>query len=388
MNGCFVVGGASIHFGKHLDRDLASLAEEAADKAMADAGVEPSEIDAVFFANSMAGILTGQEAVRGQMSLPKLLGRPVFNVDNACASGTSAALLARTGLLAGIWQTVLVVGAEKMFHPDRAVTYRALAAAADVRKQARSSEGAGGSGGSVFMDAYAAKARRYMDASGATAEDLARVVVKNHANGAMNPNAQFQNELTVEEVLESGTVSAPLTRFMCSPISDGAAAVVLRSTPPAHGPVVELVGAEVTSGRPGEGGEEVRRTAQTLFANTGIDPSRVNVAEVHDAAANAELEYVEACGLCAPGQAPELLRAGEFDIVGSLVVNPSGGLLSRGHPVGATGVAQLWEVASQLRGTAGVRQVIGAEVGLVQNAGGEVGGAAAAASVQLLVRQS
>jgi acetyl-CoA acetyltransferase len=384
-----VTGVGAAPFGRHLDRSLRSLAEEAATGALKDAGLIPDDIDVVFFSNSVAGIVTGQEAIRGQTALRGLglLGRPIFNVENACASGSSAFILARNGLGTGTWRTALIVGAEKMVHEDRTIPFKALAAASDLSD--RGDEDTGGK--SVFMDLYAARTRSYMEASGATQEDFAGIVVKNRQNAVANPVAQFRKPTTVEQVLGSGDVAWPLTKFMCSPVSDGAAALVLQAADDGRvaddRPAVESVTSKLTAGDPTDPHGYLARLAAAVYEEAGLGPDDVDVVELHDAAAPAELQYSEALGLCPPGEGPRLFRDGATRIGGRLPINPGGGLVARGHPVGATGVAQLVEIVTQLRGQADGRQVEGARIGLVQNAGGDVGGVSAASAVHLLIRR-
>src|SRR5581483_5335569 len=297
-----VEGVGAAPFGKHLHRSLRDLAEEAAVEALKDAGVTADDVDAVFFSNSVAGIVTGQEAIRGQTALrgTGLLGKPVFNVENACASGSSAFLLARNGILAGTWQTVLVVGAEKMFHEDRIVPYRALASAADLSDLP---EEAASGASPVFMELYAERTRGYMERTGATAADFAEVVVKARAHAAGNPIAQYRGQVTADEVLTSGDVVPPLTKFMCSPISDGAAAVVLSSAKAAEpGPIVqvEVLASQLVTGNPLHDGDPagyVAEAARRAYEEAGVGPGEVDVVALHDAAAPAELEYSEALGL-------------------------------------------------------------------------------------------
>jgi acetyl-CoA acetyltransferase len=382
-----VRGVGVVPFGRQLSRSLRSLAEEAALGALSDAGLAAHDIDVVFFANSLAGLTTGQEAIRGQTALrgSGLLGKPIFNVENACASGSSAFVLARSGLLAGLWRRALVVGAEKMFHADKSVPYRALAAAADLSEA--NNGPASGAAKSIFMELYAEQIRHYMERSGATRDDFAGVVVKNRRHAAANPIAQFRSTVTTSQVLESGEVAWPLTRFMCSPISDGAAALVLTAGGDgATAPLVEVRSSQLLSSDLEPGSDDVATVARRAFEEAAIGPEDVDVVELHDAAAPAELEHSESLGLCPSGGGPELFRSGATGAGGRIPINPGGGLVGRGHPVGATGVAQLAEIALQLRGTANGRQVEGARVGLVQNAGGAIAGRSAASSVHILVR--
>ena len=387
MSDVFVIGSGMTRFGKFPERSLRDLSEEAVGAALADAGIDADRIDATVVSNSVAGIVTGQESVRGQTVLRGLglMGKPIFNVENACASGSSAFYFGRQGIRAGDWGTVLVLGVEKMAHPDRKITYRALESAADISDLGE----LGNAESSIFMEIYAEKVKKYMKATGATPADFAWLVVKNHDHAALNPVAQYRNRLTEQEVLDSGEVAWPLTRFMCSPIGDGAAALVLTNEPGDAGARgVRVLGSAFSSGDPdhdhGEHHPGVARAAHAAYEQAGIAPSDVDLAEVHDAAAPAEMESYESLGFAAPGEGVRLVRERATMLGGPLPVNTSGGLISRGHPVGVTGIAQLAEIVQQLRGEAGDRQVDGARVGVVQNAGGDIGGVSAASAVHVL----
>jgi acetyl-CoA acyltransferase len=373
-----ILGVGMTPFGRHLDRTLADLAQEAADAALADAGISKDDVDAVVFANSFAGLLTGQESIRGEAALARagFAGKAIVNVENACASGSTAVLAAVDALRAGRYDTVLAVGAEKLFHPDRKRSFQALESATDVSEERDVPEGH-----SVFMDHYARKALAYMERHGATQEDFAAIAVKSSAKAAHNPYAQHRKPHTLAGVLEAPPITDPLTLYMCSPISDGAAAVVLSrngGSASARTPAVRgtglVAGDGVSDPTPG--------AARLAFAEAGIEPGDADVAEVHDATAPSELFAIEELGLCGPGEGSAYLRAeGEPGIA---AVNPSGGLLSRGHPVAATGVAQVAELTWQLRGDAGERQVAGADVAVSQNAGGVLGDDVAIACVTVV----
>jgi acetyl-CoA acetyltransferase len=251
----------------------------------------------------------------------------------------------------------------------------------------RRSLGLDEAGGSPFMQVYADYARAYMARSGATAEDFARVASKASANGALNPRAQFRRALSVEEILAGRAVAGPLTVPMCAPIGDGAAAAVLTGgTRSAADPrSVRLLSSVVGAGVRGRDDGLVADTARRAFERAGVAPLDVDVLEVHDAAAPAEMIVLEELGL-APEGAVAMVRAGETALDGRLPVNPSGGLVSKGHPLGATGLAQVFELVEQLRGEAAERQVQGARVALAENAGGYLGPEAAAAAVSILAR--
>ena len=381
MSGVAVVGVGMTKFGRHLDRSLGSLAAEAVGIALRDAGLEAADIDAVVFSNSFDGLLSGQESIRGEIALDGLglAGKELVNVENACASGSSAIHIARSFVAAGTARRVLVVGAEKLFHEDRARSFAALRSATDVTAEVE-----GGEGRSVFMDHYARKARAHVAAHGTTLEEFATVAVKNSANGSRNPYAQHQAVHTVDAVIASRPVTDPLTLYMCSPISDGAAAIVLSADAGSDGDHPQLIGTAVATG---DGvTDPTPIAAQRVYAMGGITPADVDFAEVHDATAPSEILAIEDLGLAARGGAAALMMAGETAVGGELPINPSGGLLARGHPIGATGVAQVVEAVWQLRGEADGRQVAGAEIGMTQNAGGVLRDDVAVAAVTLLRR--
>ena len=396
MRTVHVAGVGMTRFAKQSDETLKTLTGAAVRDAVADAGLQLADLEAAYFGNAVGGLIDGQEMIRGQVAL-RPLGIdeiPIFNIENACASGSSAFHLAWQAVASGACEIVLAVGAEKMSHPDKQRTFDALASAIDVAAVAAGSEDTfprSEAGRSAFMDLYAQEARAYMAASGAEQADFARVAVKNQHNGALNPRAQYGAELSVDEVLASREIVYPLTLLMCSPVSDGAAAAVLvseevaRRLGPAGRPPVRVAASVVRSGL-GKRGSSAAVAAAKAYELAGIGPEDVSCAELHDASASAELELIEALGLAAPGGAVGLVRDGATSIGGRIPVNTSGGLLAKGHPVGATGIAQLCEATWQLRGEAGGRQVAGARVALTQNAGGWLFGDNAVAAVTLLSR--
>jgi acetyl-CoA acetyltransferase len=411
-------------FGKFMDSSVRKLAEEAMAEALRDAQAAPSDIEMAFFSNATAGILTGQEMIRGQVALRNtgVLGVPIVNVENACASASSAFFLAHMAVASGQVDIALAIGSEKLTHPDKMRSFAAIGTAVDLDNLAAAREaltrtllGMGsaagpdagsplpvgaemvpekksdGGGKSPFMDVYAGMTRHYMEQSGATPEDFARIAVKNQGNGKLNPKAQYGGDITVDEVLASRQISGPLTLLMCSPIGDGSAAVVLCSEEAARRLGAETVRVRATalvSGRdrtPDEPGA-VERAVAKAYDMAGVGPEDLNVLEVHDAAAPAELMIYEELGLCGPGEGPKLLASGETALGGRVPVNPSGGLLAKGHPIGATGCAQLVELVDQLRGRCGARQVDGAQVALAENGGGFLGTDPAAIVITVLSR--
>jgi acetyl-CoA acetyltransferase len=245
---------------------------------------------------------------------------------------------------------------------------------------------------SMFMDFYAASARAYMEKYGATAADLAGVSAKNSFHGSLNPRAQFMEVLTVEEVLAAPMIAEPLTRPMCSPIGDGAAAAVLVSERKARelgiNDPVRVAASVLRSGWDRAKGEETvaEVCAREAYEAAGVGPEDLSVVELHDASAPAEITTYEKIGLCGEGQGAELIRDGSTKLGGRLPVNPSGGLLRKGHPVGATGIAQIVELTEQLQGRAGKRQVEAAKIALAHNGGGSLGSDAAAMCVTILSR--
>ena len=421
MRDVYIAGTGMTAFGKFMDSSVRKLAEEATAEALRDAHASPGDVEIAFFSNATAGILTGQEMIRGQVALryTGVLGVPIVNVENACASASSAFWLAHMAVASGQADIALAIGSEKLTHPDKMRSFAAIGTAVDLDNLAAAREsltrtllGAGkalgtdagsplpvaadaappekkGGGKSPFMDVYAAMTRAYMERSGATPEDFARIAVKNQGNGKLNPKAQYGGDITVEEVLASREISGPLTLMMCSPIGDGAAAVVLCSEDAARRLGAETVRIRATalvSGRdrtPDEPGA-VERAVAKAYDMAGVGPEDLNVLEVHDAAAPAELMIYEELGLCGPGEGPKLLASGETALGGRVPVNPSGGLLAKGHPIGATGCAQLVELADQLRGRCGARQVDGARIGLAENGGGFLGSDPAAIVITVL----
>lgn len=383
MANVYVTGVGFHPFGKHPDTTLKMLAGTAALAALDDAGLGPRDVEAAFCGNAYGGLLTGQESIRGQTWLRTIgLGSiPIFNIENACASGGSAAHLALMGVASGSYQHALVVGAEKMFVGDTARTIRALASSADLEMT--------GDIGLQFAAVDAIRVLKVMDEEGLDESDLDAVTVKSHANGALNPIAHYQRRMTAAEVRASRMIAEPLRLMMCSAISDGAAAIVL-SSKPGRGRVRVRASALASSPVRGRTGE--RTTAEIAveraYAQAGIGPDEIDFAEVHDAVSPAEFLYYRELGFCAPGDVKAFARAGRAELTGDKPVNPSGGLNARGHPVAATGIAQLAEATLQLRGDAGARQVKDARFGLTHNAGGWMDRDPAICAIHILEREA
>ncbi|MBL3609373.1 thiolase family protein [Rhodovulum sulfidophilum] len=388
MRDVIISGIGMTAFGKFMDRNLKSLSEEAVSLALADAGIAPAQVDQVIFGNAAAGVVTGQEMIRAQSSLRNtgLDGVPMFNVENACASSSSAFHLGWLMIASGQAECVLVMGSEKLTHEDKAVSFGAFSRAVDLEEPLP--EGYQAGSGSLFMDLYAVKARKWLEKTGGAPEDFGRVVVKSRHAGSLNPVAQFRKETTLDEVMASRMISDPLTLFMCSSIGDGAAAIVLTSPEFAKKldtPDIRVRASAVVSAKAhGERDLVAVIASRKAYEMSGIGPEDLDVIELHDASAPAELIHYENLGLCAPGGAIEMIRNGDTAIGGRVPVNPSGGLLSRGHPIGATGAGQIIELVQHLRGTAGARQRDGAKVALAENNGGQLAGDSAVAVVTIL----
>lgn len=388
-----VVMGVGMHaFGKYPQEGLRELAFPAIRDALADAGIKATDVQIAYVGNTLGGLITGQEGVRGQVVLryAGFSNLPIVNIENACSSGATAFFEACLAVRSGLFDVALAVGVEKMYVGDTARSLRALLTAAEVEAFAGS--------GFQFTAIYAMKAKAYMERWGAKPKHLALVVAKNSRNGARNPYAQFRNPLSVDEVLAARPICEPLTLYMCSSMADGGACAVVASEAFAkrHGcrrPLrvrASVLRSGVFDLDPEQHGPSSNvQAAAAAFEQAGMGPADLGFVEVHDAAAGSEFEHMEALGLCEPGEAYQLLERGETEITGRIPVNPSGGLLARGHAVGATGLAQIAEAVWQIRGDAGERQVKTESghlplTGLCLNTGGRVGDERAAYALHIL----
>jgi acetyl-CoA acyltransferase len=379
-----IVGVGTHPFGRFPGSSLKDLARVAIVGALIDSGLGVRDIEAVFAANAMAGLLQGQEQVRGQSVLREVgIDRvPVVNVENACASGSTALHQAQLAVAAGTAEIALAIGFEKMFVNDLDRSLDALESAADL-------DVIGGMG-LQFTAVYAVRLQKMLAAGRVLPRHLVDVTVKSHACGALNPVAQHQRAITAEEVAAARMIAAPLTLFMCSSICDGAAAVIVARPDRVQAAVpVRIRSARIASGftRLSDAEPSIAAScSRQAYEAAGIGPQDVDVVELHDAVAPAELLYYEDLGLCAEGESGALLDSGATGLRGRVPVNPSGGLTSRGHATGATGLAQVVELVEQLRGTAGARQVTQPRIGLAQNSGGWYDGESAACVVHVLER--
>jgi acetyl-CoA acetyltransferase len=398
-----IVGAAMNRFGKYPDTGLKELSREAVDAALTAAGMEKKDVQIAVVGNAAAGLMTGQECIRAQvilreMGIDKI---PMVNTENACASSSTALQIAWLYVSSGMYDVALALGVEKMYTEDKAKAMAAFGAGVDVEQlrkiaeqlkppseQKAGVESGAGKSRSLFMDIYAAGARAHMARYGTTKEHFAKVAVKNHNNGSLNPHAQYRERYSLEEIMDSPPVAEPLTRLMCAPIGDGAAAALVVSGDRAARYTTKPVwirGSALVSGsdNPSQEGGTGKRAAEVALKMAGMTIEDINVMEVHDASAPAELMLYEELGLCAQGEGGRLIDEGVTEIGGRIAVNPSGGLISKGHPVGATGVSQAYEIWLHLRGEAGERQAPGARAGMTHNGGGMVRGEAAATTVHV-----
>jgi acetyl-CoA acetyltransferase len=376
-------------------RDLQpdQLALQVIAEAMADSGVGAGDLSLVVIANASGGRLNDQGCTRGQAWLRKsALGDvPIVNIDNSCAGGSSALYL---GTLSARAQDrpILVLGVEKMWTGDRAATLEAIESGLPADYRADMHERLaehGNPAGSILMGLNAWWADKFIEERGATVEQIAAAAVKARRNGSLNPLAQCQQAVTMDEVLGSAPIAGVLTRFMCSSFTDGAAALVLAggSTSFAE-PVAHIVGSVARSGCGSlDYHDRMAETAGAAYESFGLGPEDFDIVELHDATSAEELYALESLSFFAPGEAGPATISGDTAIGGSgVTVNPSGGLVARGHPLGATGIAQVVEIVSHLRGRAGSRQVAGARLGLAVNTGGIIDGDAGYVGVTAISR--
>jgi acetyl-CoA acetyltransferase len=381
-----VVGVGMHPFGRFEDRGLKDLVRVAVINAIVDAGIGVKDIQAAYAANSLGGALTGQEQIRGQAALRDvgIESVPVVNVENACAGGSTAFGQAVMAIRAGAADVVLAIGFEKMYVTDREAALIALRSAADLDVV----DGLG----LQFTAVYALRLRKRLDDGSLQLRHLVDATVKARANGARNPFAQHRQPITADDVMKSRPIAEPLTRLMCGSMSDGAAAAIVARSGVVHNgrPPVRVRASASRSGHTtaSVGATTAELCARAAYDEAGVDPADLDLLEVHDAMAPGELLYYEQLGLCEPGAAGHLLDAGVTALGGRQPVNPSGGLSARGHPVAATGLAQIAELTWQLRGEAGERQVDGARLALAQNSGGWLEGEPAACNVHVLERRS
>ena len=412
MNGAYVIGTGMIRFNKYPDRSVRNMAEEAIALALEDAGLGKEAMQAAFFSNTFWGMFAGQHSIRGQVVLRGMgIDRiPVTNVENACAGASTAMHLAVTGIRAGMYDVALAVGSEKITNPNKGLSLAAYGSCMDVENfekhinmilevgktfaiEIPQESGAPGEGRSIFMDAYAMGARWHMDRFKSTQHQLAVICSKNHFHGSLNPLSQYQNTMSVEEVLADRLVAWPLTRAMCAPVGDGAAAAIIcseRFLKKYNGAkrAVRIRASVLAQGadRDLDAPDIGERLSKTAYEEAGAGPADMSLAELHDATAWGELHQTESMGFCPVGEGGPFAETGATRLGGAKPVNTSGGLECRGHPIGASGLAQIHELVLQVRGEAKGRQVEGARMGLAENGGGNIGVEEAAMCIHILER--
>ncbi|XP_049783353.1 sterol carrier protein 2 [Schistocerca cancellata] len=382
----FVVGVGMTKFekpGRRDDFDYPQMVKEAVTKALSDARLRIDHID-----QACVGYVYG-DSTCGQRALYEvgMTGMPVYNVNNNCATGSTALLMAKQLVESGNNQCVLALGFEKMERGSLSAKYLDRTNPLDKHVELMA-DLAGLSNSPIAAQIFGNAGKEHMEKYGTKPEHLAKIAYKNHKHSTNNPYSQFQDEYTLEQIMSSPQIFGPLTKLQCCPTSDGAAAAILASEEFVHAhrlenQAIEIVGIEMVTDLPSTfkdnscmkiaGYDMTKTAADRLFKNTGYKPDDVDVVELHDCFSANELITYEALGLCAPGKAGELIDSNGNTYGGKYVVNPSGGLISKGHPLGATGIAQCAELCWQLRGEAGRRQVAGAKLGLQHNIG--LGGA-------------
>jgi acetyl-CoA acyltransferase len=395
----YVCGVGITPFGRHPEKSIKQLTREAVSSALQDANCAIPDVQGAFFSASTTGYLQGQTFVPGQIALRDMgfEGIPMYNVENACASGSSAFNLGVQALRAGEQDIVLVVGTEKMYIEDKARMFGVFDAGWDIEtlQQNRENLLALGEGVevpqgttsskpySVFMDVYAAFCRQHMRNFGTTQRQIAAICAKNHQHSVHNENSQFRTAYTIEQVLAAPPITYPLTLPMCAPISDGSAAVILCSEAGLkqlgnnNSRAIRVLATVVQTGSGRDAADYANHitaiAAKKLYEKAGVGPGEVDVVEVHDATAMGEIIQAENLQLVPFGEAGPAAERGDFTIGGRVPINPSGGLESKGHPISATGLGQIHELVTQLRGEAGARQVEGARVAVQENGGGLYG---------------
>jgi len=412
MTKIYVAGIGMTQMGKMLDRSVKHLTAEAVGEALQDAGADKNDLQVAYFSNATQGHMEGQEMIRGEIALRDMGIEeiPVVNVENACASGATAFNLAVQFLKAGEGDTSLAVGAEKMYSSDRDRMFSAFDGAWDITTVEENTDKllALGQGYAVppgttsdkpysmFMDVYAAWSRHHMKIFGTTQRQIAAVSAKNHNHSQHNDKAQYRMPYSVDEVLAAPPITFPLTLPMCAPISDGGAAAVLctdeglKRLGVDQSRAIEVKASILQTGSTRSENETdqhiTAKAARRAYERAGVGPEDMDVAEVHDATAMGEILQVENLGFCDFGDGGAAAERGDTQLGGRVPVNPSGGLECKGHPIGATGLCQIYELTTQLRGEAGARQVERARLAIAENGGGLYGIEESVAAITILGR--
>lgn len=401
LKNVYVIGAHSTRFGKWHDKTCKQLTRDALLGVLKDAALDDAHgIESAFFSNCTMGVLWNQDLVRGHCMFAPMVEEglfpervPIFNVEGACASGSMAFHLAWKDILSGLHHVSLAIGMDKLYHDDRGLIMEAFEHGIDREDKmilmdeyhAVGNECGQpfqfGPGRTIFMDTYAMQACWHMWKWGTTQEQIAQGASKNHHNGSLNPKAQYRFEVPVEKVLEDYEVSFPLTRSMCAPIGDGAAACLLcsedfmKALPAAvRERAVKVRASTMSAGkhRPIAEPGLSKWAAEEAYRMAGLGPGDIDVAEVHDATSFCEIYQAEMMGFCPVGEGGKFVGSGATALDGKLPINTSGGLVSKGHPIGATGLSMMYEIVTQLRNEAGPRQVKDARVGLIENGGGVI----------------
>ena len=379
MRSVAIIGIGKTPFGAFPDRDIRSLAVDSGKKALADAGLEPGQVEAFYLGNFAGPSFVGQSHLAPYIAGPMgITGVPCTRVEAACASSGSAFFHAFSAVAAGLYDVALVTGVEKMTSQQTPRVAEILAMAGECATE--------GKAGATFPALFALIARRHMHQYGTKKEHLAAVAVKNHANGAMNPDAHMKKVITLEQAMAGKPIADPLNVYDCSLVSDGAASIVIAPLDRVHKKSVRVLGIAQTSDYVALDRKEditvfeaVKAAASKAYKMAGVGPKDIQLAEIHDCFTIAEIIAIEDLGFVSKGQGGPYTAEGCTSLTGPMPINTSGGLKAKGHPVGATGVAQLCDVALQIRGEAGERQVAKHEIGLAQNLGGS--GASAVVTV-------
>jgi len=376
-----VIGVGQSVFGKFPEKSVTEIGREAVSAAIKDAGVSPRDIQVAYTSRLYDTWVTGQTILK-EVGIAAI---EMVNVENACSGGSTAIRGLWKDIANGIYDLGIAIGVESM--TTSPIARKLIPPAKDDLE---------GQLGMTMPTVFALLARRQMEEWGVKLEDFAQVSVKNHHHGCLNPQAQYKKEVTVEEVLNSRMICDPITLLQCCPNTDGAAAVILCSGNVARRfttQPVKLIASVLLSGDFAYRQEDITisplgtKTAKMAYEMGGVGPEDLDVVELHDAFAPEEILRYEDLGLCARGQGVELLRSGATKVGGKIPVNPSGGLLSLGHPLSASGVRTIAEITMQLRGQAGKRQVSKAKIGLAHMLGGTVSGLeAGACSIHILSR--
>lgn len=391
MREVVVIGVGMTVFGKHPDSNFIKLGTMAVWDALKDSNIKPGNIQAAYCGSAITGLITGQECNIGHLVLEQIgiRGIPIVRIENACVSGSAAFREAYISVGSGVHDIALAFGVEHVSGAlEKEQVMRAVNGASDIEREV--------SKGMVFPGSFALIANRHIFQYGTTREQMAKVSVKNHRNGLLNRRAQYGMEISIQDVLNSKMLTDPLRMYDYSPVSDGAAAVILCAKDLAKKFTDKRIRVLASSLRSGEFDPKgdittfpaTKNAAKDVYEASGYGPEDVSLAEVHDCFTIAEIIHYEDLGFCEKGKGGQFIGEGKSEMGGKVPFNASGGLMSKGHPLGATGLAQISEIVWQLRGEAGKRQVQNAKIGLTHNLGGYMHGDTSAVAVHLFQKDS